>query len=112
MSRVLHNALLAVRKASKRPFFLRPKWFNVRNGICGNVYDYLASSRLIDSPLRSAIALGVSIEMEQLCDQWPKSKGYPYPVGGPDEFWQERPRLWRNPLRRELLDWMIEETRP
>lgn len=56
----------------------------------------------------------VALMLSQKIQEWPGSSGHPtYPVEG-NGFTHEHDRksgkLWQNPRRLELLDWLIKET--
>lgn len=60
--------------------------------------------------------------LESLFPKWPKCHfyvstnrhSYSFPVGGIHEFTDDvdNGTMWTNPKRLELLDWLIEETKP
>lgn len=76
-------------------------------GICSAVY-----SRLMDLGTEADVRSLVLAAMRELFKDWPdKGADDYYPIGGPDQFWNEvRARTaWDNPRRVCLLYWMIAE---
>lgn len=85
-------------------------------GICGNVTAYAQKrfTHLHDCMLIDAKHEEMRFLIRKLISQWPDKKGnnLETPIEGsimPYLDDSEHERLWTNPRRHELLDWMIKE---
>lgn len=106
MTPLLYAALL---KCKKEP--------DARWGICMNVANYIRAAR-IDYELKAATLQEIVNELDALMEKWPdkaKEKGQSfsyYPVEGNYRVYdadQALGKLWENPRRIALLDWLMEQ---
>ena len=89
------------------------------SGICGEVFKWLKEYCMVNEgenyAERHAAVEATMRELEATMNEWPRGGrrlDHRYPVeGGYYPFMAElmKGTLWNNPLRHELLDWLIKE---
>lgn len=111
----LQEMLIAIRNAANACLYdpeQAPAWFRRSRGICGNLVAVAWHCGVPSTALAQYDAT-----VSDLMGYWPglsEEGSYAYPVGGKDEFRDgiANGTLWSNPRRLELLDYLIEVTKP
>lgn len=104
----MNRLLVALRKTEEK-VVLNNK------GICGNVQYYIHEmTKPLGGGLCEAAANSAEHQMRKLMQKWPKCADEygNFPIEGRWAGYETDAalgKLWENPLRHELLDWMIKE---
>lgn len=81
-------------------------WFDTDEGLCTNISQFVDQKKFDNEK-----KFDICRRLHSTLHEWPdKSHENGYPVGGYDQFMEEQRanRLWSNPWRIRLLEWLID----